>query len=100
MNSVAASNRLASAQPAPLAAVPAAIESLGGSLSYLQDRLSVLRTRLEPVLAPPDVAGQTASKSIGDSRYLVAVADQVSDHDAIVRSLSATVDDLIQRAAL
>lgn len=100
MNSLATSARIPSAAPAPLAAVPAAIESLGGSLSYLQDRLAVLRTRLEPVLAPPDVAGQTASKTVADSRYLVAVADQVSDHDAFVRGLSATVDELIQRAAL
>lgn len=97
MNSLATSARTPGAAPAPLAPIPSAIESLGISLSYLQGRLALLHTRLEPVLVPADPIAPT---SVADSRYLVAVADQVSDHDTIVRSLSAAVDDLIQRVAL
>ncbi len=83
----------------PLAPIPAALGSLDGSLSYLNDRLNALRDRLEPVLRPAEPKDPTKGSST-DSRYLVSVADQVSDHATHARALGDAVADIIDRVAV
>jgi hypothetical protein len=80
----------------PLAVVPSAFQGLHRDVSQLHYSIEALAGRLAPVLRPHEPR-ESPAKDPSESRFLVDIADNISDEASSVRSATALINDLVNR---
>lgn len=92
-----AANALAS-DPAELPEIPAAIDALNSGLGYIEHMLSILETRLNPVLR--QIAATTSGESKETRKEGTPLGAMLRDQSRAVFSLGDRIESLLNRLAL
>ena len=93
-------NEAAQCQPAQVSQVTQAAERHAKAISYLDDRLKVLQSRLGAVLRPATPRPESGNKTVEQHKPLAPFAEGLNQLSAAMERIGNDVEDILNRLEL